>query len=43
MLERVEVGTGQDIEENEASKGYLLSNKGRCWDWSNYSKQISQQ
>jgi len=43
LLERAEVGIGQNIESKQASKGHSLAGKGRGWDWSGQGKQTSQQ
>ena len=33
FLERAEVGTGENTESKQASKGHLLPREGRGWDW----------
>jgi len=41
LLERVEVGIGQNMESKQASKGHLLAGEGRGWDWSEHGKKTS--
>src|SRR5260221_435352 len=43
ILERAEVGIGQNMESKQASKGHSHPGEGRGWDWSEHGKQTSQQ
>ena len=33
ILERAEVGIGENMESKQASKGYSPTREGRGWDW----------
>src|SRR5260221_323318 len=43
MLERAEVGIGQNIESKQASKGHSQTGEGSGWDLSEHRKRTSQQ
>jgi len=43
LLERAEVGIGQNMESKQASKGHSHAGEGRGWDWLEHGKQTSQQ
>src|SRR6266581_2501003 len=39
ILERAEVGIGQNMESKPASKGHSQAGEGRGWDWSEHGKK----
>ena len=41
-LERVDVGTGQDMQTKRGSKGDSPTGEGRCWDWSGHANKARQ-
>src|SRR5260221_239376 len=43
ILERAEVGIGQNMESKQASKGHSQAGEGRGWDWLEHGRQTSQQ
>jgi hypothetical protein len=43
LLERAEVGTGQDMEREKASKGHSQPRQGRGQDWSEFGIKMGQQ
>ena len=42
-LERVDVGTGQDMQTKRGGEGNSLSGKGRRQDWSGHGNKVRQQ
>ena len=43
LLEKAEIGTGQDMERKQASRGHSQTGEGRERDWSGHGKKASQQ